>query len=158
MRLKKKDVSKMALGFALLIGLVLFITAYGKFFYPAASLRGVDRVVSLFEIILLISLVGFRRFGRVWLGSSVIFGAWAGYAWFWYTVKLPCGCMGELLYIPSSFSLAVDLLFIALSLMMAYLLKVKKGDLYKGGSCSAAACVVGYFCAEAIYRYWVLVP
>jgi hypothetical protein len=157
MRLKKKDVSRMALSIAILISLVLLVTAYGKLFHPAASLKGVDRVGGLFELILLGLLVVFRHSGRMWLSASVVFGAWGGYAWFWTRLELPCGCMGELLHIPSPLSLALDLLFIALSFMMAYFLKIKKVSLCGTVACSAIAGGVGFFSAEAIYRYWVLI-
>lgn len=102
-----------------LITIVLGAAAYGKWFYPIELLKTWERGIALFEILLICLLWVFRKSSFTWLGLILIFSGWSGYAFFWYTLKLPCSCMGQWLHIPSSFSICIDLLFIFLSALVA---------------------------------------
>ena len=141
---------------AIVIGLVLLVTACGKLFYPAPSLILLDRVVGGLELVLIFFLLAYRHSKRMWGIAALVFATWGGYAGFWACVKLPCGCMGELVHIPSGWSLAVDGVFVGASLWLVGALKTPQRVLLWGSLPLAAT--GGVFMAQWVYRVVILAP
>ncbi len=156
MKLNKIHNNAIALGFAIVIGVVLVIAAFGKMFYPLESLKIIDRSASIFEIILLVLILFFRTEWKIWWGTALVFSAWLGFALFWGTLKLPCACMGSVIRVPTLFSIVVDLLFFFSSLWVANLLGARRKWIYLNLLCSAFACLFGYLFAEWVYHYFIL--
>jgi hypothetical protein len=129
----------------------LVMAAWGKFFYSAESLRSLDRWVSGFEILLCLLIIFFRSYWPLWMGASVVFAGWSGYALYGYFLELPCSCMGALLDIPTGLSLALDLLFFAMGLSLSYLLGARFRWIYFGFLCALMAALVGYAVANWVY-------
>lgn len=136
---------------AALVAVVLLCTAFAKITYPIDSLQKLDRLVGVAEVLLAFSLILFHRYPQIWMLLAATLAAWAGYALFWFTTALPCGCMGELLVLPNGFSLAFDLIFFSLALILARLLGGKKEYLYPMILLSLLLGLGGYFFAEWNY-------
>jgi hypothetical protein len=149
---QRSFVEKMALYASLAIGVVLFVAAWGKFFHPAELTKTLDRWESVFEICFLLAMIYFRRRWQMWLVAAVIFLSWGGYALYWYQRGLPCGCMGAKLHIPTFYMILLDLLFFALSLALAYLLKRQRAKVLLGILLAAIGALVGYFAAGRAYE------
>ncbi len=126
--LESKD--SIVLFVAILMAAVLLVAAIGKFLHPSKYLKVLDQWISFFEILLLGSILFFRKRPHLWTSVALLFATWAGYALFWYCVRLPCGCMGTKLNIPTAFTLGLDILFVLLSLLMASLLGLKRAALF----------------------------
>ena len=137
---------------AIIIAIVLALTALGKIFYPLDSLKILDRIVAVFEIFLLFLIFFLRNKWGVWLAAAIIFSAWMGFSLFWESLKLPCSCMGSMIRVPTFFSILLDLLFFFSSLMIAYLLNANRQWIYLSVLGSFLACLVGYAFAEWIYQ------
>jgi hypothetical protein len=144
-------IERAALISALLIGIVLAVAAWGKFFHPAEDLRSLDRWISGVEVLFLLALFFWRAHWPVWTGASILFAGWFGYALCGYCLELPCSCMGEQLNIPTAFSLTLDLLFFIVSLVLSYLLSTRSQWIYFGFLCALMAALVGYAFAGGIY-------
>jgi hypothetical protein len=147
-----KVTEKMTLCASLAIGAVLFVAAWGKFFHPAELTQTLDRWESIFEILFLLAMIYFRRHWQMWLMAAVIFLTWGGYALYWYQRGLPCGCMGAKLHIPTLYAIVLDLLFFAVSLALAYLLKRRSTWALLGVLFSAIGALMGYFVAGRVYE------
>ena len=127
---RRKGAQTIALGAALLIGVILLVAALGKLLYPAESLKSFERLIGVVEILLVAIIFAFRRHWQVWLGAALMFAAWGGYALFWYGLKLPCHCMGMMFSIPSFFLIALDVLLFIISMVVGYLLGAKRQHLF----------------------------
>ena len=156
MKLNKIHNNAIALGFAIIIGIVLLIAAFGKMFYPLESLKIIDRFASVFEIVLLFLIFTFRNKWKIWWGAAVVFSAWLGFALFWETLKLPCACMGSVIRVPTLFSIVIDLLFFFSSLWVAYLLGARRKSIYLNLLCSVFSCLLGFVFAQWAYHYFIL--
>ncbi len=137
---------------------VLAVAAYGKFFYPTDYLQVVDLWVSLFEVAFLLLILIFRNRARLWLFSSVIFASWCGYAIYWYFLKLPCSCMGEMLKIPTTLTLSLDGGFVFVSLWMARRLGASNRQIYLTILSVLMAALVGYAFGDWVYLNLVPKP
>ena len=137
---------------ACLIAVVLLIAAAGKFFAPAPAFVHLDRSISLFEVVLAVLFVWFRKSVWMWIGAASLFALWGGYALFWYCVQLPCGCMGAKLALPSLFSLLFDGFFLLFSLFAVYFLGVKKGALCSLVCLSPLLAGGGFVIAQGIFQ------
>jgi hypothetical protein len=140
----------------LAMSITLLVAAYGKLVYPIESLKKLDQGVGILEILLVLLIFCFRKKYWIWLGLAVLFACWGGYATFWYRLQLPCHCMGSLVEIPSFLSILLDALFYLLSLSLAWLLGAKKNDLVLFFFVSCLAYLLGYACAEWVYRNFIL--
>jgi len=149
-------VERITLLLALIIGLILAIAAWGKFFHPAESVQTLDQWISGFEVLFLLAIIFFRKQGTLWTVSAVVFASWFGYALYWYFLQLPCSCMGEMLDIPTVFSISLDLLFFISSLIAAYLLKIQLRWIYMSVLSGFMAGLVGYAFADWVYNSIVL--
>ena len=145
-------VEKIALYASLAIGAVLFVAAWGKFFHPAELTQTLDRWESIFEILFLLAMIYFRRHWQMWLMAAVIFLTWGGYALYWYQRELPCGCMGAKLHIPTLYAIVLDLLFFAVSLAFAYLLKGRSTRVLLGVLLAGIGAIIGYLAAGRVYE------
>jgi hypothetical protein len=54
---------------------------------------------------------------------AIILGGWIGYSFFWLLAKLPCGCMGKMLDLPTGTTFGFDLIFFVISLVLMTKLK-----------------------------------
>lgn len=152
-KLKRSAVAeKIALYASLVIACVLAIAAFGKMFYPSEYLKTLDRWISVFEILLLFTIVIFRRRWQLWLTGSSIFAAWGGYALYWCCVKLPCACMGKMLNLPSAISISLDVIFFVASLGIAYLLGCRLRWIYLSLITGSLAILAGYVFASLVYK------
>ncbi|MBS0603676.1 MAG: hypothetical protein JSS60_01420 [Verrucomicrobia bacterium] len=149
---KPSVVKRIALIFSVLIGIVLAIAAWGKFFYPAEFVKTLDQWVSLFEVAFLVAIIIFRKHWGLWLFAAVIFGGWSGYAIYWCCLQLPCNCMGAMLDIPTPLSIAVDIFFCAASLFLAFLQGAKRSWIYFSVLSCFMAGLVGYAFADWVYQ------
>lgn len=152
----RKWVRSLSLYFAVIVCLVLLVAAYGKFFHPKESLVVLDRWVSVFEILFALAVFLFRRKWALWLSAAVVFGSWFGYALYWYLLKLPCNCMGDLVHIPTLFSLTLDSLFFVFSLLFSRVLGARKDAVYLTVLIAAFGGLVGYAFAEWVYHTLLL--
>jgi hypothetical protein len=82
--------------------------------------------------------------------------AWGGYALFWCCLELPCQCMGEMIDIPSSFSISLDSLFFLSSLALGFFLGAKGRYLYLSLLIGLFTGLVGYAFGEWIYKQYIL--
>lgn len=147
---------KAALATSLIISLILIMAAYGKFFYPKEFVKQIDFAVSIFEIFFVVLILLLHRRWEMWFGTSWVFAAWSGYAFYWYCLKLPCSCMGTMLDIPTALSLGLDVLFFSLSLGLALFLGAKRSCVYLNALCGFLFCLCGYASAEWIYLKMIL--
>lgn len=143
---------RIALFFSLVIGLVLMVAAWGKFFYPAEFVKTLDQWVSGFEVLFLATIIIYRNRWQLWTVSSVVFASWCGYALYWYFLKLPCSCMGTMLDIPTALSISIDLLFFLSSLSIASLLGVGAKGIYCIVLLALMAGLIGYAFADAAFH------
>ncbi len=148
---QKAIAERVALCLALVIGIILAVAAWGKFFYPAELIKILDRWVSAFEVLFLLVIIYFRKRWQLWIASAVVFAGWFGYALCWRCLKLPCACMGAKLAIPTAFSMSIDLFFFVLSLISAYLLGARSRWIYLAVLSGMMAALIGYAFAEKIY-------
>jgi hypothetical protein len=137
--------------FSLCLGAVLAVAAYGKIFYPTEVLKTLDRCVGSFEILFFLIVFYLRRHWQMWAAAAVVFGSWSGYALYWYRLKLPCLCMGEMLDIPTAFSVSLDLFFIAVCLFVSRLLGARGSWIYFSVLSICFALLAGYAFADWIY-------
>lgn len=140
-----------ALVLSLIVGGVLAVAAWGKFFYPSEFMKNLDQWVSGFEILFIIAIFVFRKRWQLWLVSATVFAGWYGYALYSYLLELPCKCMGAMLNIPTVFSLTLDLIFFSASLALAFLLGARARWIYFGFLAACMAAIVGYAFADWIY-------
>jgi hypothetical protein len=151
----KRDAPTVALGAALFIGIILLVAAYGKLFYPAQFLVILERSISVIEILFLGAIFFFRKDWLTWLIAAVVFAAWFGYALFWYTLKLPCNCMGTLFSIPTAVLIILDFLLFALCMFVGYLLGAERKYLHL----SLIGCLLmgfaGFAFAELVYHWFI---
>ncbi|MGL5264238.1 MAG: hypothetical protein ACRDAI_06685 [Candidatus Rhabdochlamydia sp.] len=152
----KKHKNIIVLSAAILISCFLLLAIYGKMFHPSEKLKKLDYWVSFFEIFFIAALFLWRLNWRMWVVTAVIFASFAGYSIFWYMIKLPCSCMGNLIPHVSSISFFLDIIFFILSLSMAYLLHAKRFVLFFWGFLGCLFFLVGYAFAEKIYQKTIL--
>lgn len=143
-----------ALGVAAVISAVLLLAAVGKFLHPAKYFEGLDRWISVLEVLLLLCILFFRKRLFLWLGAALLFSSWAGYALFWHCVDLPCGCMGSKLNIPTLFSISLDVLFLLVSLFLAYLLGARRHLFFCFVACIALG-LFGFSAGNFVFRHYV---
>lgn len=154
--LLKKNKKLIALSATILISCFLLLAIYGKVFYPSEKIKKLEYGVSFFEICFIIALFIYRNHWPMWVITAVMFASFAGYSIFWYSIKLPCACMGTLIPHASSLYFFLDLIFFVLSLSMAYLLQIKRSALYFWGFLGGAFFLIGYAFAEKIYQKFIL--
>lgn len=126
-KLSQKMTRIAALVSAMIIALILIITAFSKLFYPSDVLKLLDFSTGLFELIFLGALLLFHRYWQIWAFCACVFGSWGGYSLYWAIKGMPCGCMGKLMPLPKEVALGLDSLFVVLSLFLVYNLSVKRG-------------------------------
>ncbi len=137
---------------SLFVGLILLIAAFSKLFFPSDLLITFDRLIAIFEVMLVASLVLFHDEWKSWALIAPIFMLWAGYSFFWMLWGLPCGCLGKLVHLPSGLTLSLDILFFITALWLATLLGA--GKRLKLVLLAAVGGVpVGFFIAYGVYRY-----
>ena len=154
--LLKKHQKLIALSAAILISCFLLLAIYGKLFHPSEKLKKLEYWVVFFEIFFIISLFVYRNNWHIWVITAVIFASFAGYSIFWYSIKLPCACMGTLIPHASSLYFFLDLIFFILSLSVAYLLQIKRSALYFWTFLGCIFFLIGYAFAEKIYQKFIL--
>ncbi len=147
---------KISLGFALCIASVLAITAFAKLLYPSEYLKTLDLWIGSFEGVFLAAILLFRKKWPLWVFSALVFALWSGYAFFWFRVKLPCGCMGSMLNIPTAFSIAVDVLFFSSCIGMGLLLGASRQWIYLSVLLGFILSMAGFAIAEWVYQGFVL--
>lgn len=138
-----------------LISTILLMAAYGKWFYPVQVLHTWEKFIALSEILFLLGLWCFRHNPLYWLFSSLLFASWGGYASFWYTLHLPCHCMGEMLHIPTRITLLLDGTLVALSFFIAWQLNASKRQLFNTLLLALLFSATGFTLASAIYTHWI---
>ena len=141
---------RIALFLAWMIGLILAIAAWGKFFYPAEYVKTLDQWASGFEVLFLLVIIYFRKSWQLWAASAVVFAGWCGYALSWCFLQLPCSCMGEMLNIPSAFSISLDLFFFTSSLIVSRLLGAMPRWIYLSVLSGLMAALIGYAFADGM--------
>ena len=154
--LLRKHQKLIALSAAILISCFLLLAIYGKVFHPSEKLKKLEYGVSFFEIFFIITLLFYRNNWRIWVITAAIFASFAGYSIFWYSIELPCACMGTLIPHASSLYFFLDLIFFILSLSVAYLLQIKHSALYFWGFLGGVFCLIGYAFAEKVYQKFIL--
>ena len=154
--LLKRHKKLIALSAAILISCFLLLAIYGKVFHPSEKIKKLEYWVSFFEICFIIAIFIYRNHWPMWMITAVMFASFAGYSIFWYSIKLPCACMGTLLPHASSLYFFLDLVFFVLSLSMAYLLQIKHSALYFWGFLGGVFFLIGYAFAEKIYQKFIL--
>lgn len=137
------------------ISAIVLIAAYGKMFHPVETLKGWDRSVAAFEVLFVLGLWKFRNLSSYWILSSLLFASFGGYAYFWYSLELPCSCMGEFLKIPSLTTLSIDASLCVTSLAIAFLLRASMQIFSLTTITLAPLGAMGFFLAQFIYDLWV---
>lgn len=154
--LLKRHKRLITLSAAIFISCFLLLAIYGKVFHPSEKIKKLEHWVSFFEICFITALFIYRNHWHIWVITAVIFASFAGYSLFWYSIKLPCACMGTLIPYASPLYFFLDLIFFALSLSMAYLLQIKRSGLYFWGCLGGTFFLIGYAFAEKIYQKFIL--
>jgi len=149
--LKRWGIDVVALGMILIMG----IAAYGKWFYPVEMLLWWERGVAIFELFFMVLLWRFRARFLMWLIAGLIFASWGGYASFWYLLKLPCSCMGSLLHIPTLYTMALDVVFVCVSLVCARTRGASVKSMMIAIILLMGTGVAGFFIGDQIYVGWV---
>ncbi|MDR2539084.1 MAG: hypothetical protein LBC45_00420 [Chlamydiales bacterium] len=152
----KKHKNLIVLSAAILISCFLVLAIYGKVFHPSEKIKKLEHWVSFFETCFILALFTYRNHGHIWVITAVMFASFAGYSIFWYSIKLPCACMGTLIPHASSVYFFLDLLFFTLSLGMAYLLQIKHSVLCFWGFLGCVFFLIGYAFAEKVYQKFIL--
>lgn len=140
-----------ALAASILIALILIIAAFGKIFYSSPAHPMLDRGIGFFEILFSIALITYHRQALAWMGSTLVFSAFAGYALHWLIHGLPCDCMGKMVKIPTGFTFFLDLVFIALSFFLTYALGAPKKYFKWLPFAGFAFAVLGYVLASVVW-------
>ncbi len=148
--------SRLALVVSICIAITLLVAAASKFFYPSPKLKQLDQWVSLFEVGVVLFLLILRKRSWMWLLMACLFAAWAGYALYWFNLKLPCNCLGALIEFPSIFSFSLDILFFLVSLRMASLLGTTRSLLYLTVLLGCLFSLTGYGFAEWVFYRKIL--
>jgi hypothetical protein len=139
-----------------LIAILLFATAVAKLLHPWDMVAIIDRGGAVFEIFFASALLIFHQRSWMWLASSLVFAAWAGYSFFWTIQHLPCSCMGTLVEVPRGFFFGLDLVFCAGSLMLAYYMNRSKKEIYWYLLFSLVMGVMGFIFGRWVYEEYVL--
>jgi hypothetical protein len=124
--------------------------AYGKFFYPSEHMQQIDRWTSYFEIAFIVMLFLFRLESLMWLIAAPLFASWGGYATYWLCLKMPCGCWGTLIPLPSIYALGLDFLFLIASCGAALLLGAARSLVYLSVLIGALSALIGYAFADFV--------
>ncbi len=95
--------------FAQFLSVVLLGAAVLKFFSPAEGVRLFEKSVAVAELLLALVFVLFYEKIFIWVGAGFLFAGFAGYAFFWVTHGLPCGCLGRWVRVPSFVTFFFDL-------------------------------------------------
>lgn len=95
--LLKRYKKLIVLSVAIVISCFLLLAIYGKMFHPSEKIKKLEHWVSFFEICFIIALFICRNHWYIWVITAVVFASFAGYSIFWYSIKLPCACMGTLI-------------------------------------------------------------
>jgi membrane-associated HD superfamily phosphohydrolase len=135
----------LTLSSVVLISFFLLIAVYGKLFYPNERLKQVDLLACSIEITLIIFLCIFHMRYAMWLIAALLFSSWAGYAFYWYYLKLPCNCAGSVITFSSAFALLLDVLFGA-SIGLMYLTLL----------CACLFFLLGYVFADWVFHTKIL--
>ncbi len=131
---------------------MLVIAAVMKFFSPADSVRTLEKAVAFFELALAGVLVVFYAESYIWAAVGCLFSSWSGYAFFWFMHKLPCGCLGKWVHVPTSATFVFDLFCVALGFILTYLLGLRSKVLVVLCLLAAAFAVGSYFLAGWVYH------
>jgi hypothetical protein len=109
-----------ALAAAVLLSGALGLAAYAKFTHPNKAKRlfesadGADYVlqdpvIAGFEVAVILALLLGHRLKLAWVGVTLMFGGFAGYALFYLLRGESCGCFGELFTPPIWLTFAIDI-------------------------------------------------
>jgi hypothetical protein len=151
-KLQQKMIGITALVTAVVIAIILTMTAFAKLFYPSDVLKVLDFCTGLFELVFLCTLLFFHRFWQMWAFCSCLFATWGGYSLYWAIKGLPCGCMGKLMPLPKEVALGLDTLFVAVSLFLVYNLSKKRGRLSKLLLFVIISVLGGFYFAKIVQR------
>jgi hypothetical protein len=132
------------------ISIFLAFAAYGKFFYPSEHMQQIDRWTSYFEIGFIVLLFIFHLESVMWLIAAPLFASWGGYATYWLCLKMPCGCLGTLIPLPSVFALSLDVLFLVVSCSAALLLGAARSLVYLSVLIGCLSALIGYAFADFV--------
>lgn len=148
----RKGVRRGAAVAAGVLAVVFLVAAVGKLFFPEPMPQPWDsmsRMVAVFELVFALVVLRYYARSMAWAAVCVVMGGWSGFALYWLFVKLPCGCMGKMLDLPSGMTFAFDLIFFALSLN----LMKRLGRFYTWGLIGAGiAGIVGYVIAGVVFE------
>lgn len=132
------------------ISIFLAVAAYGKFFYPSEHMQQIDRWTSYFEVSFILALFIFHLESLMWLIAAPLFASWAGYATYWICLKMPCGCLGTLISLPSVYALSLDLLFLVISCSAALFLGAARSLVYLSLLIGCLGALIGYAFADFV--------
>lgn len=113
-------------------------------------MQQLDRYTSYFEIAFIGVLCFFHLHSAMWLIAAALFASWGGYATYWLCLKLPCGCVGTLIDLPSLYALSLDAAFFVISCSAALLLGVARSVLYLGVLIGCLCALIGYAFADFV--------
>lgn len=140
-----------ALVSALFFSCVLLIAAIAKIFYPIQMpppWKTLSFIVAGFELLFAACVLRYYSFARMWSVVAIVTAGWAGYSFFWLLAKLPCGCMGKMLDLPSGMTFSFDLIFLCISLIL--ITKFKRFS-YATLGLAAIVGLLGYFAASCLF-------
>ncbi|GEM_PF-2114725 len=114
---------------AVALSAALGLAAYAKFTHPNKAKRmfesadGADYVlqdpiVAAVEVVVILALLLGHRLKIAWVGVTLMFGGFAGYALFYLLRGEPCGCFGELFTPPIWMTFVIDVVAVAAGLGM----------------------------------------
>lgn len=140
---------------AVIIGLVLLTAAICKFIYPWEVVHHLEKSVAAFELVFVLALACFFRKTWIWLFSSQVFAAWAGYSLFWIFQALPCSCMGRAFELPKGVLFGADILFFALSLWVASKLGSSKHKILFFLGLGLVLAILGFFFGKWVVDHYI---
>ncbi len=151
----RKGFDPVALTAGLLVSGVLGFAALAKFTGPNPNekIPGtdflLDYAVAGAEVIVILGLLALHRAKHVWLLTAIMFAGFAGYAGFYTALGRSCGCFGKLWTPPLGVTLAIDIAFVFLSLVMAKRRGAKFGIILAALAVAGLASFAGYKYADS---------
>jgi len=148
--------SAIALGASVIIVIILITASLGKIFFPANLLSNLDLSIGIFEICFSALLIVWSRSWKIWIAASLIFASWFGYSIYWFTIELPCNCMGKMISLPTGLTISLDLMLFLASLFLAHLLGAKKNLLLLTILCGLLFAFAGGIFGKWVFNKMVL--
>ncbi|MBS3903501.1 MAG: hypothetical protein KGZ30_03990 [Anaplasmataceae bacterium] len=100
---------------SLAISVFLLVAAVAKWLYPVHLAFRLDRIASIIEIAIAITLPIVYRKAWAWAWISSLFSLWLGYGVFWWIQNKNCGCFGQAFQVSAGLTVVINAIVIGMA-------------------------------------------